>query len=104
MNDETLQIAKEHMNDDLTGVTVGKKLEISEVRMLRDRFLEALNAPAARLEVSLAEVEYADTAGLQLLLAFAQEAIIRGKQVGFHGLTEPMRNSLALLGLSGQLG
>ena len=104
MNNGTHLIANDRLNDNLSGVTVGKNLGISEVKMLRDRFLEALDGPAARLEVSLDEVEYADTAGLQLLVAFAQEAIIRDKQVVFRGVTEPTRKSLSLLGLSGKLG
>lgn len=104
MNDKDPKITEIPTDENVTGIDVGKRLDISEAGLLRDQLLQALNGPDPRVEVSLAEVEVVDAAGLQLLVAFAREAGLRGKHVGFNGLPEAARKSLALLGLSEQLG
>jgi anti-anti-sigma regulatory factor len=74
-------------------------LRIGEVEARRDLLLRQLEGgEPVRIDVSA--LQSVDTAGVQLLLAFRQEADRRGIQIDYCGESPDLINALNLLGLT----
>ncbi|MFO1436298.1 MAG: STAS domain-containing protein [Gammaproteobacteria bacterium] len=81
---------------------VVEALGIGQVKDLHTELLARLQQPEAT-DIDLSAVENVDAAGLQLMVAFQQEAIKRGQQVKIRGARESVVKSLSLLGLQLEL-
>lgn len=80
-------------------LTLPAALTISEVAEVRERLLEALEAPGD-LELDARAVRELDVAGLQLLESAHRTALARGKALRFvAGGRAPLEPSAAALGL-----
>jgi len=75
---------------------------IGEAGRLREKLLARLGD--AVVEVDAGAVEHIDTAGMQLLLAFARSLQRRGGRLVWSGRSRTMVEVAALLGLNGALG
>jgi anti-anti-sigma regulatory factor len=73
-------------------------LGIGQVKNLRAELLARLQQRDA-ISIDLSKTDTVDAAGLQLLVAFHQEAMKRGLQVKIAGAYESVKQSLSLLGL-----
>lgn len=79
------------------------ELRISGASALRRRLDRSLGGSGA-IELLGEGVRQADTAGLQLLLAFIREARARGRSVAWKGVSTSLRESAQRLGLVELLG
>ncbi len=73
-------------------------LRIGEVEARRDMLLRQLDR-GEPLRIDVGALQSVDTAGVQLLLAFRQEADRRGIPVDYCGESPELFNALRLLGL-----
>lgn len=84
-------------------IDCGTQLTISSVTALAAQLKQAL-ADGRATVLQCANVSHVDTAGLQMLLAFTQDAA--GKKIGIkcEAPSEILKQSAALLGMNAQLG
>lgn len=75
------------------------ELTIRNIGEIRGLLAGALDG-ASPLLIDASRVTIADTAGIQLLIAFLQAAEMRGLTAGWAGISPPMRDTACLLGLS----
>lgn len=79
-------------------VELGHSLEIKDVEAAHRQLLEALERGPS-VTVDMTRLGATDTAGVQLLLAFKNEAGKRGVAVDFLGESPALAQALAVLGL-----
>lgn len=84
-------------------VILGESLDISLVQVLHEELQQAIQQ-GGRVVVDATAVERADTAGLQLLLALAEAARLQGVDLRWQGVSQDLKESLGLLGLTEFLG
>ncbi|MGH8587209.1 MAG: STAS domain-containing protein [Gammaproteobacteria bacterium] len=87
----------------LDPISLGPSLTIQEALGLKQQLGGILSAGGA-VHLDGAAVRSADTAGLQLLVAFSREAKIRHVEIIWRGASEVLLQSAAALGLSALLG
>lgn len=63
----------------------------------------ALADSPARIEIDARALEHVDSAGMQLLYAFACEARTRGKTLDWHGVRPSVAEAARLLGMGDML-
>lgn len=80
-----------------------ESLRLADVGLVHAR-MQAMGAPAQALHLSGAAVREVDTAGLQLLCAFVQEARRGGSEVVWHEPAGALRDAASRLGLEHCLG
>lgn len=80
-------------------IQCGDTIDISAVSGFRTQLLEALESGQA-IELDASELERADTAALQLLSVFMQEANSQQQAVTWKEPSQALYESAALLGLS----
>lgn len=80
-------------------IPCGDSIDISVVAGFRTQLLEALGSGKS-IELDASELERADTAGLQLLSAFIQEADSQQQTITWKDPSPALCESAALLGLS----
>ncbi len=78
-------------------------IDISKAKSLYDELESALEA-GADIELDAGGVERVDTAIVQLLCAFREEARSRCLEVKWKSVSEPLMNIAALLGMVSMLG
>jgi len=78
-------------------------LRIGRLDRIHASLTEALNGDGG-VVLDMASVEAVDTAGLQLVLAFAREAKSQGKAVSWTGFQPLVAEAIDLLGMAGKLG
>jgi anti-anti-sigma regulatory factor len=83
-------------------ITLEASLEIADVVEARRRLLDAL-VGVRRFVIDVRPLTAVDTAGVQLLLAVAQECKRRGIEFSCRGESPPLACALRALGLSGAL-
>lgn len=84
-------------------IACAEVLDISAVQDLHQQLARVLaSGGGVVLDASL--VERADTAALQLLCAFMQEASVNGVSVHWHEPTAELCDAVSLLGLEAELG
>jgi anti-anti-sigma regulatory factor len=66
--------------------------------------LLAADCGTEKVLIDGSQVEHVDTAGLQLLVAFAQAQAKSGRSLQWSGVSEPLLRSSRRLGLDGPLG
>ncbi len=81
----------------------GKSLDITQADKLHKRLMSTLEK-GLDIELSGDQVERADTAGLQLLLAFYQTATHQGTSITWKNPSEALLSSAKRLGLASELG
>lgn len=86
-----------------TRFSCGKSLDIASVQQLKPRLAKSL-ARGSSIELKADQVEKADTAGLQLLLAVSHQAAAQGGRIIWKKPTEKLLEAARLLGLSSELG
>ncbi len=84
-------------------VTLGPSLTIQEALGLKKQLGGVLSAGGA-VHLDGAAVRSADTAGIQLLVAFSREAQMRNVEIIWRGASAVLLQSAARLGLSASLG
>jgi len=77
-------------------------LNIQNIEQSAATLRERLASPGA-LTIDLSRVANVDTAGIQILLAFRNEAPSRGLSLEFRGQSAALTQALSVLGLQGQL-
>lgn len=87
---------------DKTSISCGKALTIEHAQNLRDRIKKALEKSTS-VDVRGADVEKADTAGLQLILALFKEAETLGGKCTWRSPSDALKKSAALLGVEQEL-
>lgn len=88
---------------EIQSIDCGSVLGMAQVAELRARLIAALNQGTAVL-LRASDVEQADTAALQLLLAYWQDAASRGIAVRWEAPSQTLRQTACLLGLGPHLG
>lgn len=78
---------------------LGDRLDVSEAAAVAGKLKELLETAGDEIEIGLAGVQVVDTAGLQLMIAFAREAQTRGKVVRFSEPSSAFSDAARLLGL-----
>jgi ABC-type transporter Mla MlaB component len=82
-------------------IDLGEALTIREVGAMQARLLQALiDQSQADYQLSAADLQQIDGAGVQMLVAFVQEASRRGCGVSWQTQTEVLRQAAASMGLS----
>jgi anti-anti-sigma regulatory factor len=93
----------EHQDKDVLDDTVTLRLEpslrIGEVEARRELLLRQLDGREP-VRIDVGALQSVDTAGVQLLLAFRQEADRRGIRVDYCGESPELVNALQVLGLT----
>lgn len=84
-------------------IDCGTQLTISSLAALATQLKQALDDGRATV-LQCANVSHVDTAGLQMLLAFMQDAAGKTMHVECEAPSELFKQSAALLGMSAQLG
>ena len=87
----------------LDPISLGPSLTIQEASCLRQQLGGILSAGGA-VHLDGTGVRSADTAGIQLLVAFSREAKMRNVEIIWRGASEVLLQSTAGLGLSALLG
>jgi anti-anti-sigma regulatory factor len=87
----------------LDPMALGPSLTIQEASGLKQQLGGILSAGGA-VHLDGAGVRSADTAGIQLLVAFSREAKMRNREIIWRGASEVLLQSAARLGLSALLG
>jgi len=83
-------------------IKLQSELNIRQVAELKEQLNNALSADNIVLDASAIEV--VDAAGLQLLLAFIQQARLKNITIQWGDLSEGFLNAAKLMGLSDGLG
>jgi anti-anti-sigma regulatory factor len=84
-------------------IELGATLDITTVAALYEQLHDAL-ARQVNVTLKAGDVEQADTAALQLLLAFCQDMKGHGSTVTWESRSDGMQRSAELLGLAEELG
>lgn len=84
-------------------IDCGTQLTISSIAALAAQLKEALNVGRATV-LQCGNVTHVDTAGLQMLLAFMQDAAGKKMDVECETPSEILKQSATLLGMNTQLG
>ncbi len=84
-------------------VVLSGEVSITGAAAIREKLLAALGR-AADIEVDLSQVTEIDSAGVQLMIAAAREAVIHGTTLHFAGHSPAVLDSLQLTGLSPRFG
>lgn len=84
-------------------IDCGTQLTITSLAILADQLKQAL-VDGRGAVLQCANVSHVDTAGLQMLLAFTQDAAGKKIEVVCESPSENLKQSAALLGMSAQLG
>ncbi|GGY39614.1 hypothetical protein GCM10011297_11020 [Bacterioplanes sanyensis] len=82
-----------------TVIACGERLSIDRVEALHEQILAALSSVES-IEIDASKVQYADTAGLQLLLALQHSLQSSGKGLYWQGASDAVTDCAALLGLN----
>ena len=83
-------------------IECGARLSIERVEALHQEMEEAVRS-AHDIELKADEVQYCDTAGLQLLLALFKAVAGAGHEVHWAGVSDVLRDTSGILGLTGAL-
>ncbi|HEY4144031.1 STAS domain-containing protein [Pinirhizobacter sp.] len=83
----------------LAPITLDADLRLSQAPALRERLLKALGA-GSPVTLDGGDVAQVDTAALQVLCAFARDAIGAGLPVGWSRVSPALREGAAMLGLN----
>lgn len=86
-----------------SSLSCGKSLDITQAEKLQKRLLAALEKNCD-IELSCESVERADTAGLQLLLAFRKATNQQGTNIIWKNPSEVLLASAQRLGIAAELG
>ncbi|HEX7815944.1 STAS domain-containing protein [Dyella sp.] len=89
--------AKTSAGDNEQRVQLPEDCRMAALAGLRDELIAALERPSCMLDAT-ATIKV-DTAAVQLLAAFRRAASASGRKVSWHGVGEPLREAVALLGL-----
>ena len=87
---------------DKTSVSCGKALTVEHAQNLRGRIHKALEK-STTIELRASEVQKADTAGLQLILALFKEVEVLGGRCVWRSPSTALKESATILGLNKQL-
>ncbi|MEW5010291.1 MAG: STAS domain-containing protein [Cycloclasticus sp.] len=79
------------------------ELDIRQVAELKLQLSEALMAEG-NISLDAADVDAADTAGLQLLVAFVQQSRLKNKSIEWRNVTDCFLATSKLMGLDDSLG
>lgn len=85
-------------------VKLARELRIGSARATFDALREAAAAAERRVVVDARQVEKADAAGLQAVLAGRAQIVRAGKEVAWSGPTPQLKSAAELLGLEQVLG
>jgi len=88
---------------EIQSIDCGSVLGMAQVAELRARLVAALNQ-GVPVVLHASDVAQADTAALQLLLAYWQDASGRGVPVRWETPSQALRETARLLGVGSQLG
>lgn len=83
-------------------IDCGERLSIEQVETLYANAEQAL-ATAGDISLAAGQVQYCDTAGLQLLLALQKTLEKTGHNLHWQGVSESVREISAYLGLTNEL-
>lgn len=81
-----------------TVIPCGDRLSIDRVEALHEQILAALDSVDS-IEIDASQVQYADTAGLQLLLTLQNSLQASGKGLHWQGASDAVIECAELLGL-----
>jgi anti-sigma B factor antagonist len=81
-------------------LALGPELTIPFAAVTRDTLFDALHAQGGDLAIGLSGVTDVDSAGVQLLLATQRSLVERGDRMVLHAPSAPVRDALAVFGLS----
>ena len=84
-------------------IKLQNELNIRQVAELKLQLSEALMAEGD-INLDAADVDAADTAGLQLLVAFVQQGRLKKKSIEWRNVTEGFLGTVKLMGLHDSLG
>ena len=90
---------EEHAGSDASVLLIGPDCTIREAGDLKQRLLQHLESPAP-LFVDGSTVEKADTAGVQLLVAFSLDCMERGIAFGWPGRSAALNHAIKVLGVA----
>ena len=83
-------------------IDCGARLSIERVEVLHQEMEQALR-DARDIELKADEVQYCDTAGLQLILALFRAVESAGHSVSWSGVSEVVSDTASILGMSDAL-
>ncbi|ASP40594.1 hypothetical protein CHH28_18820 [Bacterioplanes sanyensis] len=83
-------------------LSCGARLSIDQAEHLHSQFQAALSSPEPLL-IDAGDVQYADSAGLQLLLALKQSLAGSGQSFSWGNVSDVVYECADLLGLTAQL-
>jgi anti-anti-sigma factor len=81
-------------------INLGKNLDIRHVGTLKNQLLSSLHDEVTHCILEARQIERADSAGLQLIVAFVKEAKSRGVKISWHKPSAEFIKSSTLLGMS----
>lgn len=87
------------MTAEMTQIDCGDVLDIASVAGFREQCLSAL-VSKQHVQLKADEVERADTAALQVLAAFFQDARAQEQKIQWQAPSQALQDSAALLGLT----
>jgi anti-anti-sigma regulatory factor len=90
-------------NPNLTTIDCGAELCIGQLDDLRAKLLEALDS-SVPVTLNVSALQQIDTAALQLLTAFVQDAKRQDLAVTWQAPSGPLKQAAELLGVGGFLG
>ena len=91
--DEVMEMTPGHFE-------LGERLDVAEAGALAKELTEFLEKAKTDIEIGLGRVRIVDTAGVQLMIAFAREAQKRGRMVRFGELSDAFSEAARLLGVA----
>lgn len=83
-------------------IELGDRLDVSEAAAVSGKLKELLETAGDEIEIDLAGAQVVDTAGIQLMIAFAREALKRGKAVRFSEPSSAFSEAAQLLGVAAE--
>lgn len=83
---------------------LGRELRIATARATFDALCDAARSGERKIVIDAQQVEKADAAGLQAVLAGRAELVRAGKDVAWRGSTAQLKAAAELLGLEQALG
>jgi len=88
---------------DKASFACGSDLNIQSASKLKARLEKTLEKQVKTYTLNASKVEKVDTAGLQLLIAFVEEAMSQGSEIQWQKPNDVFLNSTKLLGMQQQL-
>ena len=86
-----------------TGLNVKGNCLIQELQPLLKSLLELIDSDRNMIQIDLSEVGSIDTAGMQMLVACRQTVLEKGKAFQITGLSGPVKEALAMIGMESML-